>query len=157
MASQAAQAAWAQFLAASLSLAASTPFLPPSWQMMVDPASGKFYFYNATTGVKQWERPGVAGTGAAPAPSQCSAAATSRAAGSSASADAEAASSRNSKSGVIRSSAICSAMFPVGLPWVLTGGGCTTRAGAFSAATPGWWLAPVISVPVPRPRRRLRC
>ena len=70
----ASQADWAQFIAASLRLAASWGPLPPGWQMTVDPASGKFYFYNTTTGVVQWEPPGVDETGAAPAPSQCSAA-----------------------------------------------------------------------------------
>ena len=90
----ASQADWAQFIAASLRLAASWGPLPPGWQMTVDPASGRFYFFNTATGVVQWDRPGVAGTGAAPAPSPCSAAATSHAAGSSASADADAAGAR---------------------------------------------------------------
>jgi len=37
----------------------SMPLLPPGWQMARDPASGKFYFYSTTTGVVQWEPPGL--------------------------------------------------------------------------------------------------
>jgi hypothetical protein len=37
---------------------ASAPILPP-WQVARDPATGKSYFYNITTGVVQWEPPGI--------------------------------------------------------------------------------------------------
>ena len=30
------------------------PLLPPGWQIARDPATGKFYFYNTSTGVVQW-------------------------------------------------------------------------------------------------------
>ena len=49
-----------QALALSLLLTASVPLLPPGWQIARDPASGKFYFYNTSTGVVQWEPPGIA-------------------------------------------------------------------------------------------------
>ena len=35
------------------------PLLPPGWQIARDPATGKFYFYNTSTGVVQWEPPGI--------------------------------------------------------------------------------------------------
>ena len=43
-----------QALALSLLLTASVPLLPPGWQIARDPATGKFYFYNTSTGVVQW-------------------------------------------------------------------------------------------------------
>ena len=58
------QAAQAALAALSQLLTASVPLLPSGWQMARDPASGKFYFYNMTTGVVQWELPVVCGTGA---------------------------------------------------------------------------------------------
>ena len=42
----------------SLPLTAS-PLLPPGWHYARDPATGKFYFYNTSTGVVQWEPPGI--------------------------------------------------------------------------------------------------
>ena len=48
-----------QALALSLLLTASVPLLPPGWQIARDPATGKFYFYNTSTGVVQWEPPGI--------------------------------------------------------------------------------------------------
>jgi len=53
-----------QALALSLLLTASVPLLPPGWQIARDPASGKFYFYNTSTGVVQWEPPLAAGANA---------------------------------------------------------------------------------------------
>ena len=40
-------------------LNASQALLPPGWQIARDPATGKFYFYNTSTGVGQWEPPGI--------------------------------------------------------------------------------------------------
>ena len=40
-------------------LNASQALLPPGWQIARDPATGKFYFYNTSTGVVQWEPPGI--------------------------------------------------------------------------------------------------
>lgn len=37
-----------------------TPSLPPGWVSAVDPASGRPYYYNATSGVTQWEPPAAA-------------------------------------------------------------------------------------------------
>jgi hypothetical protein len=54
-----------QALALSLLLSASVPLLPPGWQIARDPATGKFYFYNTTTGVVQWEPPGIGAAAAA--------------------------------------------------------------------------------------------
>ena len=54
-----------QALALSLLLTASVPLLPPGWQIARDPATGKFYFYNTTTGVVQWEPPGITDTAGA--------------------------------------------------------------------------------------------
>jgi len=56
-----------QALALSLLLSASVPLLPPGWQIARDPATGKFYFYNTTTGVVQWEPPGITAAAAAAA------------------------------------------------------------------------------------------
>ncbi len=39
----------------------SAPLLPP-WHIARDPATGKFYYYNTTTGVVQWEPPGITDT-----------------------------------------------------------------------------------------------
>jgi hypothetical protein len=48
----------AQHAAASSHTAtASVPLLPPPWNIARDPATCKFYFYNTTTGVVQWEPP----------------------------------------------------------------------------------------------------
>jgi hypothetical protein len=57
-----------QALALSLLLTASVPLLPPGWQIARDPATGKFYFYNITTGVVQWEPPGITDTAKMPTP-----------------------------------------------------------------------------------------
>ena len=46
-----------QALALSLLLSTSLPLLPPGWQIAPDPATGKVYFFNAVTGVVQWEQP----------------------------------------------------------------------------------------------------
>ncbi len=51
----------AQHAAASPHTAtASVPLLPPPWYIARDPATSKFYFYNTTTGVVQWEPPASA-------------------------------------------------------------------------------------------------
>jgi hypothetical protein len=71
-----------QALALSLLLTASVPLLPPGWQIARDPATGKFYFYNTSTGVVQWEPPGIsasAGVDAAAADAAQQAAASSAA------------------------------------------------------------------------------
>jgi hypothetical protein len=33
--------------------------MPMGWQVVQDPATGEFYYYNTTTGVVQWEPPGI--------------------------------------------------------------------------------------------------
>jgi len=38
----------------------ATPSLPPGWVSAVDPASGRAYYYNAASGVTQWEPPAAA-------------------------------------------------------------------------------------------------
>lgn len=35
----------------------STASDPSDWQELTDPSSGKFYYYNAKTGVTQWDKP----------------------------------------------------------------------------------------------------
>ena len=52
-----------QALALSL-LLSTVPLLPPGWQIARDPASGKFYFYNTSTGAVQWEPPSLGTTSA---------------------------------------------------------------------------------------------
>ena len=34
--------------------------LPPGWNAVTDPTSGRVYFYNASTNQTTWERPGAA-------------------------------------------------------------------------------------------------
>ena len=54
-----------QALALSLLLSASVPLLPNGWSLARDSASGKFYYYNTSTGAVQWDPPPVA-EGSAP-------------------------------------------------------------------------------------------
>ena len=47
---------------------APTPPLPPGWASAVDPASGRTFYYNATTNQTQWELPTIAPPAPVPVP-----------------------------------------------------------------------------------------
>ena len=54
-----------QALALSLLALSSVPLLPAGWNIARDQSTGKFYFYNTSTGAVQWEPPVVPGAAGA--------------------------------------------------------------------------------------------